>query len=436
MSKFFQKSFTSDLLLGFGMISDAMGIASCLGGIAGIASVVGAVPGALLAAGCASTAIGIASAIFPESFKVAGPAGKVLGYATGITGCIRENVEDCVTTMGAAALDIANLANAMVENFNIAEAEKILRQGFTVSTNNVNTYTANSAVVGGAITADGVATIIERGVLYSTTPSPQITGTRFQIGSGAGNFSSTLNGLTPDTIYYVIAYAKSTVTTLYGTSVSFKTKAQAKLPTLTTTVATLVTATTATSGGNIVSDGGATITSKGVCWSTNQNPTISSTKTSNGTGTGTFTSSITELSPNSIYYVRAYATNSAGTAYGNQVSFTTASVLPYLDPIVGRWKSTEVWHDCCKSDWSKPIQGYSYAIFQANYNVIGEIVLFGETYGCTGNSEEAGTWRKSNNNYYLDFADASCLVTITSDGHTLCLKYVGKDGGDECFTRE
>jgi uncharacterized protein (TIGR02145 family) len=84
--------------------------------------------------------------------------------------------------------------------------------------------------------------------------------------------------------------------------------------------------TTASSGGNITNDGGGNITARGVIWSTSQNPTIAlTTKTTDGTGTGSFTSSITGLSPGTVYYVRAYATNSAGTAYGNQQTLTTVT---------------------------------------------------------------------------------------------------------------
>jgi uncharacterized protein (TIGR02145 family) len=98
------------------------------------------------------------------------------------------------------------------------------------------------------------------------------------------------------------------------------------LATLTTTTVSSITSTTASSGGNISNDGGGTITARGVVWSTSQNPTIAlTTKTNNGTGTGSFTSSITGLSPGTVYYVRAYATNSAGTAYGNQQTLTTAT---------------------------------------------------------------------------------------------------------------
>lgn len=95
------------------------------------------------------------------------------------------------------------------------------------------------------------------------------------------------------------------------------------VPTLTTTAASAITQTTATSGGTSINAGGGTITAKGVCWSTSTNPTIANSNTNNGTGTANFTSSITGLLPNTTYYVRAYATNSAGTGYGNQISFTT-----------------------------------------------------------------------------------------------------------------
>lgn len=97
----------------------------------------------------------------------------------------------------------------------------------------------------------------------------------------------------------------------------------AGIPVLTTTAVTDITQTTAKSGGNITSDGGATVTSRGVCWGTNQTPTISDNKTTDGTGADNFTSSISGLSANTTYYVRAYATNSIGTAYGSAMSFTT-----------------------------------------------------------------------------------------------------------------
>lgn len=95
-------------------------------------------------------------------------------------------------------------------------------------------------------------------------------------------------------------------------------------PVLTTANITIITTNGASSGGNISSNGGAEITARGVIWSTSQNPTIAlTTKTLDGTGAGLFISSISGLTPNTTYYVRAYATNSVGTSYGNEISFTT-----------------------------------------------------------------------------------------------------------------
>ena len=95
------------------------------------------------------------------------------------------------------------------------------------------------------------------------------------------------------------------------------------LPTVTTNAVSDITATTATCGGDVTFDGEADVTERGVCWSTSQNPTVADAHTSDGTDTGIFSSSITNLTPNTTYYVRAYAANSAGTAYGEEVTFTT-----------------------------------------------------------------------------------------------------------------
>jgi len=99
------------------------------------------------------------------------------------------------------------------------------------------------------------------------------------------------------------------------------------IPTVTTSPVTNITQTTATSGGNVIADGGATVTARGVCWNTSSNPTTANSHTTDGSGTGTFVSNLTGLTLNTLYYVRAYATNSVGTAYGNEVSFTTAGTF-------------------------------------------------------------------------------------------------------------
>lgn len=99
--------------------------------------------------------------------------------------------------------------------------------------------------------------------------------------------------------------------------------AEPKIPELSTLAVTATTPTTAICGGNISYDGGTSIINRGVCWSINAIPTINDAKTTDGTATGIFSSLITGLNPNTVYYVRAYATNSAGTGYGNTMSFRT-----------------------------------------------------------------------------------------------------------------
>ena len=97
------------------------------------------------------------------------------------------------------------------------------------------------------------------------------------------------------------------------------------LPVLTTNLVSNITTTTATSGGDISDDGGSPIIARGVVWGINSNPTISNSKTIDGTGIGSFTSSIINLTSGNTYYVRAYATNANGTSYGNQISFSIAN---------------------------------------------------------------------------------------------------------------
>jgi len=143
-----------------------------------------------------------------------------------------------------------------------------------------------------------------------------------------GTFTSRVTGLAPNTIYYIRAYAINSTDTAYGNEISFTTPV-ILLPSVSTEAVTNITLTTANSGGNITNDGGAPVTARGVCWSINPNPSISlSTKTNDGSGTGAFTSSVTGLTPNTTYYLRSYATNSAGTAYGNELAFfATGSVI-------------------------------------------------------------------------------------------------------------
>lgn len=206
--------------------------------------------------------------------------------------------------------------------------KKIILLLATISTAAATNITSTGATSGGNVTSDGGAAVTTRGVCWNTDQNPTIANSKTNDGAGVGTFTSTLSGLSPGTTYYVKAYATNSVGTTYGSQASFTTTAI--LSTLTTTAASAITSTTATTGGVITNDGGAAITARGVVWSWNPGPTLADSKTTNGTGTGTFTSSLTGLTPGYTYYVKAYATNSVGTSYGNQLTFTTTTTVPIL----------------------------------------------------------------------------------------------------------
>ncbi len=196
----------------------------------------------------------------------------------------------------------------------------------TLTTTTVSGLTTNSAISGGTISADGGGSITARGVVWNTGTNPTVLlNTKTTEGTGTGNFISTIANLNPSTNYHARAYASNGVGTAYGNEITFTTGAVV-LPTLTTTAINSITTNSAISGGSISADGGGSISARGVVWSTSTSPTISlSTKTNDGTGIGSFTSTIVNLTPATNYYARAYATNSAGTNYGLELTFSTFS---------------------------------------------------------------------------------------------------------------
>jgi 2-keto-4-pentenoate hydratase len=203
---------------------------------------------------------------------------------------------------------------------NISAALPILT---TASATGIST---NSGISGGTVTSDGGSAVTQRGVCWSTNQNPTISDNITNEGTGIGPFTSSLTNLNASTTYFIKAYAINGVGTAYGNQISFTTaNISMTLPTLTTVSASAISVNSSVSGGTITSDGGSAVTQRGVCWSTNQNPTIADNITNNGSGIGSFSSSLTNLSANTAYYTKAYAINGVGTAYGNQISFTTPS---------------------------------------------------------------------------------------------------------------
>jgi len=193
----------------------------------------------------------------------------------------------------------------------------------TLTTSSISSITSTSVNGGGNISSDGGAAVSARGLVYATTSNPTLSNTILTIGSGTGSFSGSITGLTPNTTYYVRAYATNSAGTGYGNEITFQTLPVA-VPTLVTTDASGITQTTVTSGGTISNDGGATITERGIVYGTSTNPTTTNTKVTSGSGTGSFSLNVTSLTPNTTYYIRSYAINSAGTGYGNNITFQTS----------------------------------------------------------------------------------------------------------------
>ena len=195
-----------------------------------------------------------------------------------------------------------------------------------LTTTVVSSITATHAVTGGIVISDGGAEVTKAGVCWDTSENPTTTANQTFDGFGTGAFYSSLIRLAPDTKYYVRAYAINRAGTGYGNQVTFTTN-QIGVATLTTTAVTEITEASATSGGNIINDAEGTITALGVCWGTTANPTTINSKTTESEGDD-FICYISGLQPSTTYYLRAYATNSTGTAYGNEVSFTTSAIDP------------------------------------------------------------------------------------------------------------
>jgi hypothetical protein len=197
----------------------------------------------------------------------------------------------------------------------------------TVTTMAASGINPTTATAGGNVTDDGGGTITARGIVWSTAANPTTTDSKTNDGTGTNGFASSLTGLTAATAYHIRAYATNAGGTSYGSDVTFTTLSPV-VPTVTLTGASSITKSTAGAGGTITDSGGASVTARGVVWSTTANPTTTDSKTIDGTGSGTYSSSLTGLTRVTSYHLRAYATNSVGTGYSADSTFTTLADLP------------------------------------------------------------------------------------------------------------
>lgn len=236
-----------------------------------------------------------------------------------------------VYTSNISGLDVstryyvrAYATNAMGISYGSTE-QFITAQVPTITTvSPVTSITGTTAVSGGQNISTYGGIISSKGICWSTFINPTLASANYTINSSsAGAFTGYMGGLSPSTHYYVRAFVTTNIGTGFGQNVEFNTD---RPPTVTTSAVTKIATISASCGGNVTADGGETVTARGVCWNTSTNPTTSNSKTTNGSGTGTFYSNITGLEPSTRYYVRAYATNSTGTGYGSVVQFNTLAV--------------------------------------------------------------------------------------------------------------
>jgi phosphodiesterase/alkaline phosphatase D-like protein len=182
-----------------------------------------------------------------------------------------------------------------------------------------------SATLNGLVNANNAETTVTFEYGTDTNYGSSVTADQSPVtGTVETAVSVGVTGLAPGTEYHFRVKAENSQGTTYGADMTFTTDI-VMIPTVITAPVTKIGTKTAKSGGNVIDEGAAPVTSRGVCWSTAPNPTLADNFTVNGYGPGPFKSRMKRLTENTTYYVRAYAVNSYGTAYGEEFEFTTNS---------------------------------------------------------------------------------------------------------------
>lgn len=191
-----------------------------------------------------------------------------------------------------------------------------------------NEITGTSIRMKGYVNYAGVDAITEKGIVYSSINStPTTADTKVSMGSGTDPFDQVVTGLTPNTTYNMRSYLTCSLGTSYGNTVTIQTPSAPAIPSVTTEGASTKT-TSATLSGNVTNENFATVTERGFVYATTTNPTTTNTKVVVGAGLGAFFKEVTGLIEGTTYYVKAYAINSIGTAYGDEKTFVPTKPTP------------------------------------------------------------------------------------------------------------
>lgn len=196
-----------------------------------------------------------------------------------------------------------------------------------LSTTEVTSITHQAATSGGTITSLGGNTVTERGICWSTSVNPTVADHKVTASGSDNSFACRMEGLSPQTAYYVRAYAHTSAGTLYyGNNVAFTTTHEITLASLSGVSVTEIGISKASLTCSVTDNGSGKISDCGFCYSKSDQPTVDDDKVSYGATNSTFGRTITGLSENTLYHVRAYAVNEAGIVYSDAVSFTTLEV--------------------------------------------------------------------------------------------------------------
>jgi len=221
----------------------------------------------------------------------------------------------------------------------------------TVITLPATSINLTSATINGSVNPNGLATTYYFEWGDSTSYGNSTTTGSAGSDTSTVNISADLTGLTTGITYHYRAVGTNADGTTTGLDLNFTPGAAA----VTTTIASVITDTSATSGGEVISDGGSPVTARGVCWDTTANPTISGNHTTDGSGTGVFTSSVTGLTPVTTYHIRAYATNGNGTYYGDDLQFTTLCGVIMTLPFNEGFEGGPILPSCWTEENSDPL---------------------------------------------------------------------------------
>lgn len=226
------------------------------------------------------------------------------------------SIENCIARTAHNTL-IINIIVLLV--FGCDDSENKTRP--EVTTTLIREITSTTAIGGGQVISDGGSPITHKGLCWNLTGSPTIKDPKTDAGTGVGDFTTSLTNLQPNTTYFTRAYATNSMGTAYGNQVPFTT--QGSTPSVSTDQMAYVSYFYARCQCQVLSDGGHSITQRGVCWNTQGTPTIDDPNVVDRTGKSSFTVNLVDLKPNTLYHVRAFAVNEQGVGYGNELSFTT-----------------------------------------------------------------------------------------------------------------